>query len=270
MIKTNWHTHTYRCGHAKGTDEEYVLAAIKAGVKTLGFSDHAAYKTPNSRERMRIEQVDEYAGSIRSLKEKYVDQIDIYVGMECEYFETEWDTLKEYRKNLDYIILGQHNLWLDGADVYHPFTREQVMQYVALIEKACSINFCDCIAHPDVFMWGYPGVDDTVVEAAAAIADISLKYEVPIELNCGSGVRYGIREFADGMRYAYPVRMFYEEFARKKCPIIIGLDLHDPELFLTDEYLNRAMSVCEGLDLNIKYDYDLIADAKRRKFNFDV
>jgi histidinol-phosphatase (PHP family) len=83
MIKTNWHTHTFRCGHAKGTDEEYVLAAIKAGVRILGFSDHAAYETPNSRERMRMEQVDEYASSIRSLKEKYVNQIDIYVGMEC-------------------------------------------------------------------------------------------------------------------------------------------------------------------------------------------
>ena len=43
MIKTNWHTHTSRCGHAVGTDEEYVQAAIQGGLTTLGFSDHAAY-----------------------------------------------------------------------------------------------------------------------------------------------------------------------------------------------------------------------------------
>ena len=42
MIKANYHTHTARCGHAIGTDEEYVQAAIQAGLKTLGFSDHAA------------------------------------------------------------------------------------------------------------------------------------------------------------------------------------------------------------------------------------
>jgi Histidinol phosphatase and related hydrolases of the PHP family len=40
MIQTNWHTHTSRCGHAVGTDEEYVQAAIQGGLKTLGFSDH--------------------------------------------------------------------------------------------------------------------------------------------------------------------------------------------------------------------------------------
>ncbi len=27
----NFHTHTYRCHHAKGSDREYVEAAIKAG-----------------------------------------------------------------------------------------------------------------------------------------------------------------------------------------------------------------------------------------------
>ncbi len=46
MIKANYHTHTARCGHAIGTDEEYVQTAIQAGLKTLGFSDHAAYPTP--------------------------------------------------------------------------------------------------------------------------------------------------------------------------------------------------------------------------------
>jgi histidinol-phosphatase (PHP family) len=265
MIKTNWHTHTYRCGHAKGTDEEYVQAAIRAGVKTLGFSDHAAYTNPNPEERMDISQVEEYISSIRTLRDKYKDQINIYVGMECEYFKDEWDTLKEYRKKMDYIILGQHNLWLDGPDVYHPFNRDQVMQYVEAIETACRLGFCDCIAHPDVFMWGYPEIDDTAKEAARAIADISLTYNVPVELNCGSGVRYGMKEYTDGLRYAYPVRMFFEEFARKRCQIVIGLDIHDPVLFLTDEYLTRAISVCDGLTMNWQYDYDMIGAAQHRK-----
>ena len=36
----NYHTHTARCRHATGTEEEYVLAAIDRGLKILGFSDH--------------------------------------------------------------------------------------------------------------------------------------------------------------------------------------------------------------------------------------
>ena len=70
MIKANYHTHTARCGHAIGTDEEYVQAAIQAGLKTLGFSDHAAYPTPCTGLRMNIEQIPDYYQSIRSLQEK--------------------------------------------------------------------------------------------------------------------------------------------------------------------------------------------------------
>ena len=36
MNKNNYHTHTTRCFHAIGKDEEYVKAAIKAGIKELG------------------------------------------------------------------------------------------------------------------------------------------------------------------------------------------------------------------------------------------
>ena len=36
----NYHTHTSRCGHAIGEDEEYVIEAINASYKGIGFSDH--------------------------------------------------------------------------------------------------------------------------------------------------------------------------------------------------------------------------------------
>ena len=28
---TNYHTHTTRCGHAEGTEEEYILTALRCG-----------------------------------------------------------------------------------------------------------------------------------------------------------------------------------------------------------------------------------------------
>ena len=36
-MKTNYHTHTTRCMHATGDDEDYVLSAIKGGYRILGF-----------------------------------------------------------------------------------------------------------------------------------------------------------------------------------------------------------------------------------------
>ena len=36
MLKRNYHTHTPRCEHAEGREEEYVRAAIGAGFAVLG------------------------------------------------------------------------------------------------------------------------------------------------------------------------------------------------------------------------------------------
>ena len=43
MQKTNFHTHTARCGHASGEDEQYVRSAIRGGYRVLGFSDHTPW-----------------------------------------------------------------------------------------------------------------------------------------------------------------------------------------------------------------------------------
>ena len=268
MIRTNWHTHTERCGHAAGTDEEYVEAAVRAGFRTLGFSDHAAYRTPQPTERMNITQVEEYKSSILALKEKYRGQIDIYLGMEVEYYPSEWETLRQYRESLDYCILGQHNLEMDRRSSYGVIERDELMEYTELLAKACEHGLCDYIAHPDVVLWSYPYMDGSVREAAEKIADISLHYNMPLEINCGSGVLHGKKKYPDGERYGYPTRPFFEVFAEKGCPLIIGLDIHNPKLFLTDKYLDRAMSVLDGLDCNILYDFDLVSAAKERKKTF--
>lgn len=269
MIQSNWHTHTYRCGHAKGTDEEYVLAAIQAGLTTLGFSDHAAYPDQVIGERMNINQLDDYIQSIRHLQEKYQDQIQIYLGIELECYKDQWDILSYYRKNLDYCILGQHCLdYNRNESSYHLSRPDQLERYVDLIEYACQHHLADYIAHPDVCLWSYPRIDDTVKHIAKRLADISIKYDTPLELNCGSGVKYGFHTYEDGERYAYPTTTFFEEFAKKQCPIIIGLDVHDPKTFLTDVYLDRALDIVKGLNLNIIKNYPLQEKAKQNKALF--
>ena len=39
-MKTNYHTHNYRCNHATGTASDYVEEAIKNGFSEIGISDH--------------------------------------------------------------------------------------------------------------------------------------------------------------------------------------------------------------------------------------
>lgn len=37
----DYHTHHYRCGHAEAQLDEYVAAAIAAGIDEIGLSDHS-------------------------------------------------------------------------------------------------------------------------------------------------------------------------------------------------------------------------------------
>ena len=85
MLK-NYHSHTARCGHAWGEDEEFVQSAIAAGFGVLGFSEHTAwpftdgYQEIDTRQRIRLEELDAYLTDMQTLKEKYKDQIDIRIG----------------------------------------------------------------------------------------------------------------------------------------------------------------------------------------------
>ena len=75
-MKTNYHTHTTRCMHATGSDEEYVLSAIKGGYQILGFSDHTPWKYRTdyvADMRMLPEELPGYVESLRMLREKYHD-----------------------------------------------------------------------------------------------------------------------------------------------------------------------------------------------------
>ena len=106
-MKTNYHTHTTRCHHATGSDEEFVLSAIKGGYQELGFSDHTPWKYHTdyiSDIRMLPEELAEYVERIRSLQEKYKNQISIKIGLECEYFPEYIHWLKESSKNINWTI----------------------------------------------------------------------------------------------------------------------------------------------------------------------
>ena len=94
MKKVNYHTHTTRCLHAVGKDEDYVISAIENGLHTLGFSDHAPYEDNRYGLRMQYNELDDYFNSINSLKEKYKDKIDIKIGLEIEYDKNQIDYYK--------------------------------------------------------------------------------------------------------------------------------------------------------------------------------
>ncbi len=263
-IKYNYHTHTNRCGHAVGEDEQYVINAIKAGYKILGFSDHAPYKKPKPSDRMNYEEYDNYKNSILNLKEKYKDKIDILLGVELEYYPSQIEDLLKYRRELDYCIIGQHEQEIDGRSNYNLKKPYEIIEYAKSIEKACDMGLVDIVAHPDMFMFQYPRWDKHCVEAINIITDACIRNEIPFELNCG-GIKYGELIYDDGDRYPYPNKKVFEIVAQKKCPVVLGHDTHDPEHFLDEYWVNTTLDIVKDYDLNILESYNIKAAANKRK-----
>ena len=258
-MKYCYHTHTTRCGHATGTDEEYVLSAIQAGFKHLGFSDHAFL--PNLSQpgiRGDYSEFDDYVNSINALKEKYKDQINIYIGFEAEHFPP---FMHYYRyllenKKIDYLVLGQHFDWLKINKVGESFfacrTKEDIFRYVEFVTVAMDSGLFKIFAHPDICFSGYePQWDEHCIEATKMICESAIKNNVVLEIN-GCGIRRGYG-FRNSDRYQYPYHEFWREVAKTKAKVMIGCDAHDPSHF-QDDSINKALQFAQECGVTLLTD----------------
>ena len=96
------HTHSVYCD-GKNTLEEMVLAAIKIGLRSIGFSGHTGFDS-----RYCINDLSCYLSEARNLREKYKNDIQVYVGIEEE------STTLVDRDNFDYIIGSSHYVSKNG------------------------------------------------------------------------------------------------------------------------------------------------------------
>lgn len=226
MIDYSYHTHTKRCNHAFGEDEEYIQKAISLGIKELGFSDHV-FLPHHSQPKIRGEysQLDDYISSLRALREKYKDQIKIYIGFECEYYPI----YEEYYRHLlddkivDYLILGQH-CYIDEEGQFQWYfssntPKEKYIRYKDDVINGIKSGLFSYVAHPDLFRSSVENFDEFFVEISKDIAEAAEKYKVPLEINLG------------GQRYLrpYPSNEFFSIANKYKNRFIVGSDAHTPE-----------------------------------------
>ena len=72
-----------------------------------------------SKIRMPLSQFNDYYKSIYELKEKYKDQIEIKIGLECEYYPKYTNWLKEFAKENNFRGLGYKHInttYMKGSD----------------------------------------------------------------------------------------------------------------------------------------------------------
>lgn len=236
----NYHTHTSRCKHAVGEDEEYVKAAIAEGVKILGFSDHAPMPFRDGYEsyyKMTLDMLDGYCESILGLKEKYKNEIDIRLGLEIEYYEPLWNECIDIYKTrpIEYLILGQH--WIgteydEGADPSPRVSNDgtRVTKYVNSVIKAMETGLISCVAHPDLV--SYVGDINFYNAEMGRLIDKARELSIPLEYNL----------LGQSEHRRYPDMRFWAEVARRTAPVIIGCDAHSPARVANSAELSEAQA----------------------------
>lgn len=245
-MKFNLHTHTTRCNHAKGEDEEFVLKAIEAGYDMLGFSDHAPYIFPDkykSGMRMGVDEAQEYVDSIKALREKYKDKIDIKIGYELEWYPALVEKNLEFLKSIgyDYLILGQHHTDNEndsfskyvGAETTSVAVLDKYISQLLVGAKSGEFTY---VCHPDVV--NFVGDREIYKKKMTYMCEELKKLEIPLEINF-----YGYYT-----NRHYPNEEFWSIVKEVGNPVVIGLDAHFPYVF-GDERLDSMLKWVDKMGL---------------------
>lgn len=254
MLKTNYHTHTLRCQHAEGNDEEYVVSAIAGGYHTLGFSDHTPWMYNSdfvSHTRMQPHELPEYVESIRSLQKKYKDKIEIRIGLECEYFPQYMPWLKEQiaQYQLDYVIFGNHYYQSDEDYPYfgvYTTSHEMLSLYEESAIQGMESGIYAYLAHPDLFMASYDQFDEHCERVSRHICRTARKLNLPLEYNLGTAP---YKEHMAGHMFPHP--SFWQIAKDEGCTAIIGVDAHHPRWLQTPVYYHEASEFLRKLGIRM-------------------
>ena len=260
-----FHSHTYRCKHANGDIEDYVIKAIENGFKTYGVSDHVFLPgDPTPWMRGSFTCLDNYIETYNKVKAKYKDQIDMYLGFECEYGDIYLDyyryLLKE--RGFDYLICGQHNGFRDdGTPYFLSDTNEGLYQYRDNIIKAIKSGLFLYIAHPDLFFAVVTKITPTVEQVTKDIIDVAIKYDVALEVNVKGLLRNKIR---DGVEYIeYPAKYFWKVASKTKVKIVYGGDFHDPSEIGDEHLLNLFNNFVEECGITFSNIHEIYKNYKK-------
>lgn len=211
-----------RCNHASDREREYVENAIRGGLSALGFSDHAPYVFEGeyySSFRMKPRELDDYVYTISRLKREYAGDIEIFIGLEAEYYPRFFDKFIELIRPypIEYLLLGQHFMQneLDGEPVgVYSADERKLRDYVSQVSEGLSSGAFTYFAHPDMF--NFAGDERVYAREMRTLLENAKRADVPLEINL-----LGIRA-----RREYPRESFWRIAGEVGNQVVFGSDAH--------------------------------------------
>lgn len=246
MNLTNLHTHTAYCD-GRCTTEEMIQAAIRCDFQSIGISTHGPvpFSTDWNIQNCNIEK---YIEEVTVLKEKYKDEIDVFLGMELDYITGigfDWFA-QSMIERLDYYIgsvhfLGNLNngkMWtvdysieellLGIKESFHGDLRLAVEAYYSLMSEMAERYQPPIIGHIDLIKklnknnLLFDENESWYKKAVEKCLDIIKGTKSIIEINTGGISRnYTLEQ--------YPSTFILRMIKEKGIPVIINSDAHTAE-----------------------------------------
>jgi histidinol-phosphatase (PHP family) len=235
-IAANYHTHTNFCD-GKNCAEEMVLAAIKAGFSALGFSGHSY--TPFDLEAcMTPNETSDYIEEIQRLQKKYNSYIEIFCGIEKDYY-SDIDV-----SSFDYVIGSVHYIRDEKSGKFYSIdnTREEleaclqevfagnalamVQKYYSLVAYMAQKQNPDILGHFDLIK-KLNGGNRYFDESSPEYQKIAV---AALKKAAASGCIFEINSGGLYKKYTedpYPAAFLLKKLAQLQTPIIISSDAHD-------------------------------------------
>lgn len=252
--KSNLHTHTCFCD-GKHTPEEMVLAAIEAGMDTLGFSGHS-YTSFDTRYCMSLEDTQKYQSEILRLKRQYENRLHILLGIEQDIYAD------FFPQGYDYVIGSVHYIRVGDSYFSVDESRESLVSSVKKYYRGDFYAFakdyfqtvaqlpvktpCNIIGHFDLISKFnddgslFEPTDPRYLRAALDALDTLLQYDVIFEINTGAMSR-GYR------RTPYPAPIFLRRIAERGGRVTLCADAHSRDHLLYGFPLALHIAEVSGL-----------------------
>ncbi|MCQ2546327.1 MAG: histidinol-phosphatase [Clostridia bacterium] len=249
----NFHTHTCYCD-GENTPEEMVFAALDAGMVALGFSGHG-HTDFDVGVCMSVEDTDRYEEEIRTLEMEFGDQIDIYCGIEQDYYSDlpvdRWD----------YVIGSVHYVYPDVSVDDYPEVLEKGIEedfggdvyslcekYYELVGDVVEVTGADIIGHFDLVSKFNTGGENggkgkyfdeshpRYVAAWKKAADKLLETGALFEINVGGMLR-GYRT------EPYPSKPILDYLKERGAKFIMSGDCHSVDNLMQVEEIFRKIQI---------------------------
>ncbi len=258
-MKFDFHTHHDRCGHARGSIEDYIRQAIRCGLQIIGISDHSPFFADaadhsNPRIAMAKSEFPRYVEEVLRLKAKYADQIEVALGVESDYYPQHEDL---YRRTyepypFDYLIGSIHSVNRIGVfnrERWQNTTEEQQLaiknEYYKHIQLSVRSGLFQIVGHMDAMKSYYPAFSAIATPEVDATLRLIAERGMAIEINTSYDMKKA--NWAPALTAAYPNETDWypsdemlERAHHYGVHVTFGSDSHDPERVADDFEQVRA------------------------------